>query len=361
VGSWIRVLVVDDSALVRRLLSEVLRSDPGIEVVGTAPDAYVARERIEALDPHVLTLDFEMPGMDGLSFLRGLMRERPLPVVMVSVLTADGAETTLAALELGAVDFVTKPRRDPAHGLERYREEICAKVRIASRARPRPLVPRAPGRTVTPRPGAVLERARPRGSLETPHRIVAIGASTGGTEALREVLETMPVSSPGTMIVQHIPVAFSASFARRMNEISPMAVHEASDGQQVLPGHAYIAPGDRHLLLERGAAHYYCRLDPGPPVNRHRPSVDVLFRSVARNAGSDAVGVILTGMGDDGARGLLEMREAGAATLAQDKAPSVVWGMPGAAVALGATAETAPLETVASRIAALLRRARHSR
>jgi two-component system, chemotaxis family, protein-glutamate methylesterase/glutaminase len=350
-----RVLIVDDSALVRQLLTEILNGDPTIEVVGTATDPYVAREKIKALTPDVLTLDVEMPKMDGITFLANLMRLRPMAVVMVSSLTEQGADVTLQALELGAVDFVTKPKVDLAHSLESYAEEIRAKVRMAARARVRtPEVRPAVAHLITPKHSAdvVLAKSGAR-HFKTTDRIIAIGASTGGTEAIKDVLVAMPADAPGIVITQHIPEAFSGPFARRMNSVSAMTVYEAEDGQQILPGHAYIAPGNRHLLVARDGARFVCRLNDGPPVNRHRPSVDVLFRSVAQNVGPNAIGVILTGMGDDGARGLKEMREAGAPTLAQDELTSVVWGMPGEAVKLGAAVEIVPLDAIAARLLVL--------
>jgi len=336
----IRVLIVDDSALVRQLLTKMLDSDPQIEVVGTAQDPYVAREKIKALNPDVLTLDVEMPKMDGVTFLSNLMRLRPMPVVMVSSLTEKSAEVTLRALELGAVDFVSKPKIDLAHTLEEYRDEILAKVKMAAHTRlrlrdPAPMIENIPPRLSA---DAVLKRESPQ-HFRTTDRLIAIGASTGGTEAIKEVLMRMPPDAPGIVISQHIPEAFSRPFAMRMDRESQMTVSEARDGQQVLPGHVVIAPGNRHLVIERDGARYVCRLSDGLPVNRHRPSVDVMFRSVAQNAGPNAIGVILTGMGDDGARGLKEMHESGAYTLAQDERSSVVWGMPGEAVKQGGVDE----------------------
>jgi two-component system chemotaxis response regulator CheB len=354
----VRVLIVDDSALVRRILTEVLSADPALEVVGTAGDAYVARERIKQLNPDVLTLDVEMPKMDGVTFLRNLMRLRPMPVVMVSSLTEHGAEVTLDALAVGAVDYLPKPRIDIAATLTDYADELRAKIRSAATARVRPYTGPAAGNggaVVAPRFGvdAVLAKAPLRRQFRTTDRIIAIGASTGGTEAIKEVLVQLPADTPGVVITQHIPKAFSTPFARRMDACCQMTVCEAQDGQVILPGHVYIAPGDRHLLVIRDGARYVCRLDDGPPVNRHKPSVDVLFRSVAQQAGRNAIGVILTGMGKDGAIGLKEMREAGSPTIAQDESTSVVWGMPGEAVALGAVAETLPLGQVAARVSAL--------
>jgi two-component system chemotaxis response regulator CheB len=350
----IKVLVVDDSALVRKLLSAMLMRAPDIRVVGSASDPYAAREKIKSLNPDVITLDVEMPRMDGITFLENLMRLRPMPVVMVSSLTQRGADVTLRALELGAIDFVAKPRIDIAGTLEEYENELVAKVRVAAQAR---VLPRSAkrARELDERnsTSAVVPALNARTMLRTTDRIIAIGASTGGTEAIREVLEEMPPDSPAIVISQHIPAAFSKSFAERMDRSSPMAVCEAQDGQQILPGHVYIAPGDRHMLVERDGARYLCRLSSGPHVNRHRPSVDVMFRSVAQNVGPNAVGVLLTGMGDDGARGLREMLDAGAGTIAQDEASSVVWGMPGSAVKIGAAAQVLPLHQIAAQILAL--------
>lgn len=347
-----RVLIVDDSALVRQVLSEVLAGDPGIEVVGTAADPYAAREKIKRLHPDVLTLDVEMPRMDGITFLRNLMRLRPMPVVMVSSLTEQGADVTLNALEIGAVDFITKPKLDIQAGLTAYAEELIGKVRAAAGARPRPFEPgrSTPATVQRYSADAVIPRQREARGFRTTHGLIAIGASTGGTEAIKEVLMQLPADAPAVVITQHIPAEFSLPFARRMDGVSPLAVCQAEDGQPILPGHAYIAPGGRHLLVERSGARFVCRLDDGQPVNRHRPSVDVLFRSVAQAAGMNAVGVLLTGMGDDGARGLCEMHQAGAPTLAQDEATSVVWGMPGEAVSLGGVDEVVPLGLVAERI-----------
>jgi two-component system chemotaxis response regulator CheB len=345
--SKIKVLVVDDSALVRQILVEILNAAPDVEVVGTAGDPFMARERIKETNPDVLTLDVEMPRMDGLTFLANLMRLRPMPVVMVSSLTDQGAETTLRALELGAVDFVSKPKIDIAGTLRDFSEEILGKIRVAAAARVSArTAPRGP---VQPNHSAdaILPAGGGQRLLRTTERIVAVGASTGGTEAIREVLMGLPADGPALVIAQHIPAAFSGAFARRMDSLCALSVCEPIDGQLILPGHVYIAPGGRHLLVERDGARYRCRISDGPPVNRHCPSVDVLFRSVAQQVGPNAVGVILTGMGDDGARGLKEMREAGAVTLAQDEASSVVWGMPGAAMRLGAAQEVLPLSQIA--------------
>jgi len=339
------VLIVDDSALVRRLLTEMLSSDPGITVLGAARDAYDAREKIKALNPDVLTLDVEMPRMDGVTFLRNLMRLRPMPVIMVSSLTEKGAEVTLDALSIGAVDYLPKPKIDLAATLADYKEELISKVKAAASARLR-------ATTTTPSASAdaILAKRDSQRRLRTTERIIAIGASTGGTEAIKEVLIRLPPDTPGIVITQHIPKLFSGAFARRMDACCQVSVCEAEDGQQILRGHAYVAPGDKHMLLVRDGARYVCRLDEGPPVNRHKPSVDVLFRSVAQQAGRNAIGVILTGMGKDGALGLKEMRDAGAPTVAQDEATSIVWGMPGEAVAVGGAADVLPLGEIWSRV-----------
>jgi len=347
-----KVLIVDDSAVVRQMLTEILSGDPGIEVVGAASDPLIARDKIKRLNPDVLTLDVEMPRMDGLAFLENLMRLRPLPVVMISSLTERGADTTLQALALGAVDFVSKPRLDVVRGLQSYADEIITKVKAAARARVRPLARPASARQSV---DAVLPSAAPARALrfQTTDRLIAIGASAGGTEALRVVLERMPADAPAIVMTQHIPAGFSRAFAERLDRHSAMAVREAADGEAILPGHAYLPPGGRHLRVIRDGARWRCRIDDGPPVNRHKPAVDVLFRSVAHAAGDNAIGVILTGMGDDGARGLLEIARAGAPTFVQDEATSVVWGMPGAAVRLGAASETVPLDDIAERLVQL--------
>jgi two-component system chemotaxis response regulator CheB len=322
----IKVLVVDDSALMRELLSELLRSDPAIEVVGTANDPYMARERIKSLNPDVITLDIEMPRMDGLSFLERLMALRPMPVVIVSTLTQKGGDAAIRALELGAVDYVAKPLMDMRHGMANLRDELVSKVRAAAASRPRARENGLPQR----RPLVVDPRVSAAG------RIVAVGASTGGVEALQQLLTALPANSPAILITQHMPAGFSSSFAHRLDEICSMSVCEAIQGQRVMPGHAYIAPGGRHLELKRSGGHYECRLHDGEPVSGHRPSVDVLFTSVAEAAGANAVGIILTGMGNDGAAGLLRMRTAGARTLGQDESSCLIYGMPRVARQAGA-------------------------
>ncbi|VAX00650.1 Chemotaxis response regulator protein-glutamate methylesterase CheB [hydrothermal vent metagenome] len=348
----INVLIVDDSALVRQILTEILNSDPGIEVVGHAQDPIIARDKIKRLNPDVITLDVEMPKMDGVTFLRNLMRLRPMPVVMISSLTEKGADITLEAMEIGAVDFIAKPKIDVKEGLDDYKDEILTKVKMAAKAKVR-AYDDSPLRKMSVDPkldaDAVLTK-KSRKHFKTTDKLIAIGASTGGTEAIRDVLAMMPPDAPGIVISQHIPEAFSAPFAKRMNTVSAMTVYEAQDGQQILRGHVYIAPGNRHLVVERSGAQYVCRLNDGSPVNRHKPSVDVMFRSVAQNVGPNAIGVILTGMGDDGARGLLEMKEAGAPTMAQDEASSVVWGMPGEAVKMGAADDELDLLAITPRL-----------
>jgi two-component system, chemotaxis family, protein-glutamate methylesterase/glutaminase len=334
----IRVLIVDDSALVRRVLSEALGRDPNIEVVGTAQDPYVAKDKINQLKPDVLTLDVEMPRMHGLTFLKLLLEQRPMPVVMVSSLTEQGADTTLQALDLGAVDFVTKPRLDVSEGLGELMPELVAKVRAAATVKVRKRVAAS----------ATAEGAKPIARLgKTTYKVLALGASTGGTEALRDVLAAFPPDCPGTLIVQHMPEHFTSAFARRCNDAAAIEVLEAKDGDRVIPGRALIAPGNRHMRLVRLGAEYVVRIDQREPVNRHRPSVDVLFDSVSEAAGANAVGVIMTGMGDDGARGLLRMREAGAHTIAQDQESCVVFGMPREAIERGAAIQILPLAAIA--------------
>lgn len=355
--SKIKVLIVDDSALVRQMLTEMLNSAPDIEVIGVAHDPIMAREKIKALNPDVLTLDVEMPKMDGVTFLRNLMRLHPMPVVMVSSLTEKGADITLEALELGAVDFVSKPKTDLAHTLEDYTEELIGKVRTASKAKVRVLsrnsVSLKPSERLSA--DAVLEKKNGIRHFKTTDRILAIGASTGGTEAIKEVLMRLPADTPGTVITQHIPAAFSGPFAKRMDGVSAMTVCEAFDGQHIVTGHVYIAPGDRHLMVERDGARFVCRLHDGPEVNRHKPSVDVMFRSLAQNVGPNAISVILTGMGNDGAEGMKEMKEAGAPTIAQDEKSSVVWGMPGEAVKLGCVDTVLSLNKIADEISKLVK------
>jgi len=338
-----RVLIVDDSALMRQLLTDILRQDSEIEVVGTAPDPIAAHAACERLAPDVMTLDVEMPRMDGLRFLENMMRVRPMPVVMVSSLTERGCDVTLRALELGAFDFVTKPKIDMARGTVALGAELVAKVKAAARARIRPASRRKPVATLAAPP-----RLSP---IRTTHKLVAIGASTGGTEALRDVLSALPAESPPIVIVQHMPPVFTKQFADRLDKQCKIRVREACDGDVVMPGHALIAPGgDYHMEIVSSGAQWKVRLRSAPPLNHHRPSVDVLFESCARSVGPNAVGIILTGMGADGAAGLLSMKRSGARTIAQDAATSVVFGMPKAAIECGAVDVVAPLDEVAERL-----------
>ena len=341
-----KVLIVDDSALIRSVMNEIIRKQPDMEVVGVAPDPIVARELIKKTDPDVLTLDVEMPRMDGLDFLEKLMRLRPMPVVMVSSLTERGSEITLRALELGAVDFVTKPKLSIQSGMLEYAELITEKIRTAAKARVK-------ARTIASaassgNPGEALPLIR--NPLTSSEKLIIIGASTGGTEAIKDFLMQMPSDCPGILITQHMPEGFTRSFARRLDGLCKITVTESAGGERVLPGHAYIAPGHSHLLLARSGANYVTQLDQGPPVNRHRPSVDVLFESAARCAGKNAVGVILTGMGKDGAAGMLTMKSAGAYNFAQDEASCVVFGMPREAVAVGAVHEVGALGALPSMV-----------
>lgn len=342
--SKIRVLIVDDSALMRQVLTEILSQDPEIEVVGAAADPYVAREKILRLKPDVLTLDVEMPRMDGLSFLEKLMRAHPMPVLMVSSLTEKDCDTTVRALELGAIDYVTKPHLDVRSGTLEQADEIVSTVKIAARARVR--------RHTHPVPKPSADGTKPATEkpnslgFRTTHKIVAVGASTGGTEALVHLLTPLPADSPGIVIVQHMPAGFTTSFAARLNSLCRVRVREAKRGDRVLAGHVLLAPGNFHLEVARSGVEISARVFQSDPVNRHRPSVDVLFHSCAEVLGPNAVGVILTGMGDDGARGLLEMREAGAHTIAQDEDSCVVFGMPREAIELGGAVAVATLDDI---------------
>jgi len=349
----IKVLIIDDSALVRQLLTEILDGASGVKVVGAAADPFVARDKIKKLNPDVLTLDVEMPRMDGITFLGNLMRLRPMPVVMISTLTEAGADVTLRALELGAVDFIPKPKVDVAQGLDEYAKEIIAKVRTAAGARVRAI--RSAPQKVEEKlsADAVLSKQVQAKHFRTTDRIIGIGASTGGTEAIKDVLAGLPADMPGIVISQHIPAAFSKPFADRVNSLCQLTVSEAVNGQQIIPGHAYIAPGDKHLLVERDGARYVCTLNDGPAVNRHKPSVDVMFRSLAQNAGPNAIGLMLTGMGADGAEGMGEMKEAGASIVAQDENSSVVWGMPGEVVKRGFADTVLPLHKIAGKLISL--------
>ncbi|APV51374.1 chemotaxis response regulator protein-glutamate methylesterase [Betaproteobacteria bacterium GR16-43] len=344
-----RVLIVDDSALIRQLLTAIINRQSDMTAVGAAPDPLVAREMIRSLNPDVITLDVEMPKMDGLDFLEKLMRLRPMPVVMVSTLTEKGADVTLRALDLGAVDFVAKPKLGISEGIEQSASEILEKIRVAAKATVR--------RAHVVVPGAEPAPPRPHGNaLASTEKVILIGASTGGTEAIRMLLMNMPPDSPGILVTQHMPAGFTKSFADRLNECCSLAVSEAKDGERVLPGHAYIAPGSHHLLLARSGANYVCRLSDADPVNRHRPSVEVLFKSGAAHAGANAIGVMLTGMGKDGAVGMKELRDSGSWNLAQDEASCVVFGMPKEAIAVGAVHEVLPLDHMAPRISQQLAR-----
>lgn len=332
----IKVLIIDDSALIRSVLKEVINSFPDLTAVGAAANPLQAREMIKTLNPDVLTLDVEMPQMDGLTFLERLMRLYPMPVLMISSLTERGSDAALRALELGAVDFLPKPRLGMAEGIQAYADEIAEKIRVAYNTRVR-AKPRAERRAVEVLP-VVGNR------IATTEKVIVVGASTGGTEAIKEFLVRMPADSPGILIAQHMPEAFTKSFAARLDSLCKISVKEAEDNERVLPGHAYIAPGHSHLLLKRNGANYMTELSQAAPVNHHRPSVEVLFRSAAKYAGRNAIGVMLTGMGRDGAIGMLEMRQAGAYNLAQDEATCVVFGMPREAIAVGAVDEVVPIQ-----------------
>lgn len=342
----IGVLIVDDSAVVRQTMSDILSSDPAIEVIGTAGDPFAAAKKIQERTPDVITLDVEMPRMDGLTFLRKLMSQHPMPVVMCSSLTANGTAAMMEALAAGAVDIITKPNMGTKQFLLESSVQICDIVKAAAGARPRKL---APGRAHPPEQKLTADVILPpvgRRVLQTTEKLICIGASTGGTESLRAFLQVLPADAPGIVIVQHMPEHFTAAFANRLNGLCHVEVKEAADGDRVLVGQVLIAPGNHHLLLKRSGAYYHVKVKDGPLVSRHRPSVDVLFRSAAQEAGSNAVGVILTGMGDDGAKGLLEMRNAGASTIAEDESTCVVFGMPKEAIALGAAEHVLPLHNI---------------
>lgn len=354
----IRVIVVDDSALVRSLLSEIINRQRDMECIGTANDPLVAREMIRELDPDVITLDVEMPRMDGIDFLGRLMRLRPTPVVMISTLTERGAEVTMKALELGAVDFVAKPRVGLASGLNDLAAQIVDKIRVAAVAQVR----RAPAREAAPAAGsagsAAVAHAAPAagllGRLST-EKLICIGASTGGTEAIKEVLVQMPADSPAIVITQHMPPGFTTSFAARLNGLCQITVKEAVNGERILPGHAYIAPGGTQFHVARSGANYVAVVDDGPPVNRHKPSVEVLFKSAAAVVGRNAFGIMLTGMGNDGAVAMREMKDAGSYNYVQDEATCIVFGMPREAIAHGAADEVLPLGQIAPALIARLR------
>lgn len=341
----IKVLIVDDSILIRKVLTEIFSKQSDIEVVGTAADPLIAREKIKALNPDVITLDIEMPKMDGITFLRNLMRLRPMPVVMISTLTQKGAPSTLEALELGAVDYIGKPSADKPELLAEYAEEIVDKVRMASVANINRLEVQANRKPAKPQK-AMLKQGLKRDGF------IIIGASTGGTEAIRELLCMMPVDTPPIVITQHIPPVFSASFAKRIDSLIPQTVSEAQDGDKILAGHIYIAPGDRHFEVVQKGAHYYCRVYDGERVNLHKPSVEVLFDSIVRlpQLAKKSIGIMLTGMGADGAKAMLRLKQTGCYNIIQDKDSSVVWGMPGAASEIGAGDSILPLHAIAGHI-----------
>ncbi len=351
----VRVLIVDDSAVVRQALTEILSSDPEIEVIGTAPDPLIAQNKIKQQRPDVITLDVEMPRMDGLSFLRQIMAESPIPVVMCSSLTEKGAEISMKALQYGAVEIINKPKMGARKFLEESRVLICDAVKAAARVRVRRLssLVNIPEPKLTA--DVILNRSRVVETINTTQKVVAVGASTGGTEALRIFLQSMPYNAPGIVIVQHMPQQFTAAFARRLDGDCQITVKEAKNDDSVLPGHALIAPGNMHVLLKRSGTRYYVQVKDGPLVCRHRPSVDVLFRSAARYAGANAIGVIMTGMGDDGARGMLEMKEAGARNLAQDEESCIVFGMPQEAIKLGGVDKVVPLAKLSDEVLRIYR------
>jgi two-component system, chemotaxis family, protein-glutamate methylesterase/glutaminase len=347
-SSAVHVLIVDDSAFVRQTLKEILESDPAIEVIAVAADPYAAVERIKARVPDVITLDIEMPRMDGLTFLEKLMGQHPIPVVICSTLTAAGSDVALAALAKGAVEVITKPKLGTKEFFEQSRVKICDVVKAAAHAR---LARCRPPSSVKVEPkltaDAVLAKPGSAAMMQTTEKVVVVGASTGGTEALREFLEAMPLDAPGIVIVQHMPEEFTARFAQRLDGMCRITVKEAADNDSVIRGQALIAPGNRHVLLKRSGARYFVELRDGPLVSRHRPSVDVLFRSAARYGGKNVVGVIMTGMGDDGAKGMLEMKEAGAFNIAQDESTCVIFGMPAEAIKLGGVDRVLPLGNIA--------------
>ncbi|PTN38275.1 chemotaxis response regulator protein-glutamate methylesterase [Desulfonatronum sp. SC1] len=345
----IKVLIVDDSALVRQALIELLASDPGIEVVGAAGDPYAAVERMKEIVPDVITLDVEMPRMDGLTFLRKIMAQHPIPVIICSTLTEQGAETTLKALEYGAVEIIQKPKIGTKKFFEESRIRICDAVKAAASAKLRVYTPVIVKPKLTA--DAVIPLSQqPKAMVKTTEKVVVVGASTGGTEALRILLEALPMDCPAIAVVQHMPENFTAAFSKRLDGICRVTVREAQDGDTMLRGQALIAPGNRHMLLKRSGAKYYVEIKDGPLVSRHRPSVDVLFRSAARYAGANAVGVIMTGMGDDGAKGMRELFDAGAHTVAQDEQTSIVFGMPNEAIKLGGVRKVMPLGSLAGEI-----------
>lgn len=348
----IRVIVVDDSALVRSLLSEIINRQADMECIGTANDPLIAREMIRELNPDVITLDIEMPKMDGIEFLGRLMRLRPMPVVMISTLTERGAEVTMRALELGAVDFVAKPRMGITDGIRDLSGQIVEKIRVAASAHIRRNVA-APSASSTPSAAVSKPSNALIGRVST-EKLICIGASTGGTEAVKEILIRMPADAPGIVITQHMPPGFTTSFAARLNGLCQITVQEAANGDRILPGHAYIAPGGKQFRIDKSGANYVCVVEDGEPVNRHRPSVEVLFLSAAKLVGRNAFGIMLTGMGNDGAKAMREMRDAGSYNYVQDEASCVVFGMPKEAIAHGAADEVLPLTSIAPALLAKL-------
>jgi two-component system chemotaxis response regulator CheB len=351
----IKLLIVDDSALVRKLLTEIFSRTDDIEVVGTAPDAYIAREKIKKLNPDVLTLDVEMPRMDGVTFLKNLMRLRPMPVVMVSTLTRQGADTTLKALEYGAVDFVAKPQADLSNTLVAYADEIIEKVRTAAKASVEAiemssqLKPRNTPAKVKSSNVRLTQR-----EMGVSDKLIALGASTGGTEAIKVFVNGLPANTPAIVISQHLPVSFSESFTKHVNEVSEMTALIPQEGEVIRHGHIYIAPGDRHLQIVRSGNRFVCHLEDGPVVNRHKPSVEVMFKSVIQNVGNKAIGVMLTGMGADGSQALKEMKDNGSPVVIQDEESSIVWGMPGEAYKLGCRDHVVPLDKAAAKVLSLI-------
>ena len=343
----IKVLIVDDSALVRQTLVSILESDPQIEIVGVAADPYIAVDKIKECVPDVITLDIEMPRMDGLTFLKKLMSQHPIPVVVISTLTEKGTDSALLALEYGAVEVLAKPKVNTKILLEQSKIELCDKVKAAalSNVKRRTFSARTVSSEVAPKlsADAVIGKRTSTSMIQTTETVIAVGASTGGTEALRVFLEGFPADCPGIVIVQHMPEMFTKQFAQRLNTLCKVTVKEAENGDKVLRGHVLLSPGGKHMMLKRSGAIYHVEIVDGPLVNRHKPSVDVLFRSVARYAGKNVIGVILTGMGDDGAKGMLEMKEGGAYTIAQDEASCVVFGMPKEAIKLGGADKVMPL------------------
>lgn len=345
----IRILIVDDSAVVRRALTDILNSDPELEVMASAADPLIAAQRMKEQAPDVIMLDVEMPRMDGITFLRKIMTQHPLPVVICSSLAEENSGAALKALEYGAVDIIQKPKLGTRQFLEESKIRICDAIKAAVQAK----LQRLPARPrIEPKltADAMIPKPKTNATMETTEKVIVVGASTGGTEAIRIFLEKMPLDAPGIVIVQHMPENFTKSFAARLDALCRVSVKEAADSDTVIPGRALIAPGNYHMLLKRSGTRYYVEIKSGPLISRHRPSVDVLFRSAARYAGSNAVGVIMTGMGDDGAKGLLEMKESGAYTIAQDEATCVVYGMPQEAVKLGAAQTIQPLETIPEKV-----------